>query len=90
MIKSQNIVEHMTRVELRFDSREQFDEEFKGIIKSLLTNDSLDISLVDIFSNLFTACVVCGKVEEYIEICKSAENINTDELKEYLKENEND
>lgn len=83
MIVCKKILENMCQVYLNFQTRDDFDNEFKAIIKSLLTDEQ--ISSRDIFGNLFVAFVACGKGEDFLELCKQSEKINLNDLKELLK-----
>lgn len=85
MIVSKQIAENMCEVIMNFNTREQFDEEFKSIIKSFLTHVDDKIKPIDIFNNLFVAFVACGKGEDYVKICKVMSKLDLNDLREYLK-----
>jgi hypothetical protein len=73
----------MSQVYLNFQTREDFDNDFKAIIKSLLTEEQ--ITPIDIFNNLFVAFVTCGKGEDFVKICEVMSSLDLNELEEYLK-----
>lgn len=86
MIVSKQIEKRMCSVILEFNTKEQFDEEFKSIIKSFLTQVDNKIEPLDIFQNLFVAFIACGKLEEFLRISKIMSKIDPNELVEFLKE----